>query len=67
MDWRLRLAQQHGGTLTSQTLAMESALSLSEADAMLKRFFEEGHCTLDMGEGGVPVYRFAHLPTPPIS
>ena len=61
----LRLAQQHGGTLTAQTLALASELSLQEAEATLKRYFEEGHCTLDLGEGGASLYHFAHLPPAP--
>lgn len=61
----LLLAKDKGGTLSAQILALETDFTLQEAETALKRCFEAGHCTLDFGPGGVPVYLFSHLASDP--
>ncbi len=57
----LSLARAKGGVLSAQILALESELTLREAEEALRECFESGHCTMDFGEGGVPVYIFGAL------
>lgn len=57
----LSLAKAKGGSLSAQALALETELTLREAEEALKQCFESGYCTLDFGPGGVPVYLFGHL------
>lgn len=57
----LRIAARRGGVVTPQMLALESDLSIKDAQRELMALVEAGHCTVDVAEDGAEVYRVAGL------
>lgn len=60
----MRLARIKGGIITSAELAMESSMSIQEAESRLAKMYSEGLSNMYVSEKGVIVYDFRHLFSP---
>ena len=57
----LKICKKNNGVVTVQMIAMDTALSLSEAKKELERLKTEGFCTIDIDMDGVEIYQFSGL------
>jgi TM2 domain-containing membrane protein YozV len=57
----LRAAREHGGVVTVELVALQSAMSLADAKQELERLRKEGHCSMDVSTEGAMLYVFEGL------
>lgn len=57
----LRLARNHGGVLTPSLVALESELSIAEAEKVLESLASRGHSSVEVRSNGRIEYEFAEF------